>query len=348
MFTTLDICIDKSQAGVRLDAFLGNQGIADIPSRSSAVRHIEEGNVLIDGNTVAKNYTLKIGNVIHIEVPSRSGFHQDILPNNNIFLDIRFEDDDIIVLSKQAGLVCHPSKGHYNDTLVNALVAHCGKDKLACAQGADRPGIVHRLDKDTSGLMLAAKTDKAAAKLQHDIGLHNTDRRYIALVHGLIAPDTGMIDAPIIRDPSNRLRMAISDNLKARPSVTTFRVLQRFESSNACDAYTLIECKLYTGRTHQIRVHMAYVNHPVVGDILYGKAACAKQKNKEKALKSELGLDRQFLHSYYLNFTHPTLGKTMTFHDKLPLVLEEKLATLPCHSIMRTDFYNMVFDNLKD
>ncbi len=167
---------------------------------------------------------------------------------------------------------------------------------------------MHRLDKDTSGLMMVAKTDTAQIALQQAIKVRSVDRRYLTLVHGRIAPDTGLIDAPLARDPRERMRMAVSDATSAKQSVTTFRVLERFEAGRFDDGFTLLECKLYTGRTHQIRVHMAYISHPCVGDQVYG----------QRKLKADLGLERQFLHAYRLSLTHPVTGEEMQFVDPLP------------------------------
>ncbi|MFR5090743.1 MAG: RluA family pseudouridine synthase [Adlercreutzia equolifaciens] len=177
----------------------------------------------------------------------------------------------MLVLSKQIGLVCHPSVDHAHGTLVNALIWHCGEDNLCNVQGeeADRLGIVHRLDRDTSGLMLAAKTDEAGRELMAQIQDRAVDRHYIALVHGIMAHDTGMIDAPIARSAERRCRMSRARRAERREAITTFRVLERFEAGPKDDGYSLIECKLFTGRTHQIRVHMQYTRHPIVGDPVY-------------------------------------------------------------------------------
>ena len=208
--------------------------------------------------------------MVHIEIPPRSGEGASLEAAYDIPLDIRYEDEHLIVLSKQPGLVCHPARGHYGDTLVNALVAHCGIGNLAQVQGEDRPGIVHRLDRDTSGLMLAEKTDLAAARLD--------------------------------------------------------------------EGYTLIECHLFTGRTHQIRVHMAYTQHPVVGDPLYGRAATAKARNRNVAEQSEMCLDRQFLHSWRLSFEHPITGEELSFVDMPPQDLQAILDGLADRSMGRTTY----------
>jgi len=248
-----------------------------------------------------------------------------VIEPERIPLDIRFEDDRILVISKQRGLVCHPSPGHPSHTLSHALVAHCGYENLGLLQGDDRPGIVHRLDMDTTGLMLAAKDDEAQGALQEAIRLRSVDRRYVTLVHGYIAPDTGLVDAPIARSTRDRLRMTVSED-GGRQSVTTFSVLERFEAGRRDDGYTLLECKLFTGRTHQIRVHMNYIRHQVVGDPLYGRSGDAVN----------LGLDRQFLHSWRLVFTHPGTGQELEFIDPPTWELMEVLDGLKPSSMGRT------------
>ena len=248
-------------AGERLDSLLAAR--ACFASRSAAARAIESGNVFVNGANVVKKYAVAAGDVIVYQ--EEEEVEAGPVTGQPIDLDIRFEDDDLIVLSKQIGLVCHPSVDHADGTLVNALIYHCGADHLCNVQGEDdRLGIVHRLDRDTSGLMLAAKTDAAGYALMEDIRDRAVDRHYLALVHGVIAPDTGMIDAPIARSANERTRMAVRDVPSARDAVTTFRVLERFEPRQHDDGYTLIDCKLFTGRTHQIRVHMQYAKHPLV------------------------------------------------------------------------------------
>lgn len=337
MTETFSHTVTAEQQGMRLDALVAALGIEAVASRSAAVRLIESGRILLNGGTATKKRLVLAGDVLHIEVPPRSGAPSDLVPAFGIPLDIRYEDEHLIVLSKQPGLVCHPARGHYDDTLANALVAHCGIEALAQVQGEDRPGIVHRLDRDTSGLMLAAKTDVAAARLQDDIRMRTVDRRYCTLVHGGIRHDTGMVDAPIGRDERDRTRMAVSADPLARSSVTTFTVLERFEPGRFDEGYTLLECKLYTGRTHQIRVHMAYTRHPVVGDPVYGYAANVKARNRDAAARRELGLGRQFLHSYRLSFNHPISGERLSFTDTLPEDLQSALDDLAPRSEGRTE-----------
>lgn len=339
-----DHVVTPAEQGQRLDVLVANLGLEGVVSRSSVVRLIESGRILVNGAPATKKRLVLAGDELHIEVPPRSAAASVVAPNYAIPLDIRYEDEQLIVLSKQAGLVCHPARGHYDDTLANALVAHCGEGNLAHVQGEDRPGIVHRLDADTSGLMLAAKTDLAAAALQDGIRTRNIDRRYITLVQGNIAHDTAKVDAPIARNVADRTRMAVSDDFGAKGAITTFSVLERFEAGRFDDGYTLLECHLFTGRTHQIRVHMAYIKHPVVGDPLYGRAANAKARNRDMARKSELSLDRQFLHSYRLRFTHPVTDEEMSFADDPADDLRAVLEGLEERSMGRTEYGREVLD----
>lgn len=314
-------------AGERLDSLLAAR--ACFASRSAAARAIESGNVFVNGANVVKKYAVAAGDVIVYQ--EEEEVEAGPVTGQPIDLDIRFEDDDLIVLSKQIGLVCHPSVDHADGTLVNALIYHCGADHLCNLQGEDdRLGIVHRLDRDTSGLMLAAKTDAAGYALMEDIRDRAVDRHYLALVHGVIAPDTGMIDAPIARSANERTRMAVRDVPSARDAVTTFRVLERFEPRQHDDGYTLIDCKLFTGRTHQIRVHMQYAKHPLVGDPVY-------TANGPKDARAQLGLKRQFLHSFKIRFIHPETSEELEFADNLPRDLDEALRSLGDRSRGMTD-----------
>lgn len=312
--------VTDAQEGTRIDSLVGSLGV--VPSRSAAARLIEDSLVTVDGEPVSKRYTVRSGDVIGIEVPPPmfTDLEAEYIP-----LDIRFEDDAMIVLSKQPDLVVHPAHGNWSGTLVNGLLAHARE--LGSLQGEDRPGIVHRLDKDTSGLMMVAKTDDAQVRLQDDIRLRVIDRRYLALVHGWIAHDTGTIDAPIGRDPRDRLRQAVTDRVGSKSAITTFRVLDRFEAGHHDDGFTLIECKLYTGRTHQIRVHMEYADHPIVGDQTYGN----------RRPRANLGLTRQFLHSYSLAFEHPITGEHLSFVDPLPDDLQMALDQIEDYRCGRTE-----------
>ena len=323
MASDLHILVTEDQAGVRLDSFLGS--LDACPSRSACAHLIEGGAVALNGETcLSKKQTVAAGDRISVELPEED---PGIVVPQNIPLDIRYEDDYLIVLSKQRGLVCHPAHGHASGTLANALVYHCGIDHLGTLQGEDRPGIVHRLDRDTSGLMLAAKDDDTQRALQDLIRLRTLDRRYITLVHGYVAHDQGTINTGIARSTRDRVKMAVSDDPFARQAITTFRVLERFEASRGDDGYTLLECHLYTGRTHQIRVHMRHINHPCVGDPLYGRG-------NERA---DRGLTRQFLHSWRVRFDHPVTGETIECRDELPWDLAAVLEELAPLSLGRTE-----------
>lgn len=320
----LHILVDELDAGTRLDSFLGGQD--SCPSRSACARLIEAGAVAVNGETnLSKKYCVAAGDRISVELPEERE-PGAVIPQA-IPLDIRFEDEHLIVLSKQRGLVCHPAHGHADGTLANALVYHCGLEHLGTLQGEDRPGIVHRLDRDTTGLMLAAKDDATQRALQDLIRLRTLDRRYIALVHGYIAHDEGTIDTGIARSMRDRVKMAVSDDPFARQAITTFRVLERFDAERFDEGYTLVECHLYTGRTHQIRVHMRHINHPLVGDPLYGKGSD----------RADLGLTRQFLHSWRVKFAHPVTGEEIECRDTLPWDLDAALEELEDRSLGRTE-----------
>lgn len=328
--------VTEEHEGVRLDQYLALSGI--YPSRSSATKALEGGLVSVNDEVVtSKKHVMHIDDEVIAQVSEEVPGASIVLEPQQMPLDIRFEDDDLIVLSKQRGLVCHPSAGHADRTLANALLYHCGPGNLGTLQGTDRPGIVHRLDMDTTGLMLAAKNDRTQELLQEAIRMRSVDRRYVTLVHGNIAPQTGLIDAPIARGTRDRLRMAVSEDPGARPSLTTFTVLQRFEAGRRDDGYTLLECKLYTGRTHQIRVHMSYIGHPCVGDPLYGRGTA--QQN--------LDLDRQFLHSWSLAFEHPTTHETLCFKDSLTWELDEALMGLSGREVETTQAGREVLDALE-
>lgn len=307
------------EAGSRLDKLLGELGF--MVSRSAAQKLVETGYVLVNGHVASKHHIARAGERVEVFVPP--SVESDLEPED-IPLDIRFEDDHLIVLSKPADLVVHPARGHYTGTLVHALLAHSAD--LGTLQGEDRPGIVHRLDKDTSGLMMVAKTDATQAALSDALRLRTIERRYVALTHGYIAPDSGLVDAPLGRNPRDRMRMGVVESPTSKQAVTTFRVLERYMAGRYDDGYTLVECKLYTGRTHQIRVHMAYIGHPVVGDPLYGR-------NHPRA---DLGLDKQFLHAYRLGFAHPVTGEVLDFSDPLPEELARRLRDLEPDSMGRT------------
>lgn len=321
----VNLLVGPESDGMRLDSFLAAG--EDMPSRSACARLVEDGLVTInETEATSKSEKVLLGDRIRASVPVSDEAAGPLRPNPEIPIDARFEDDHLIVLSKQVGLVCHPSPGHVDDTLANALVAHCGYAHLGMLQGEERPGIVHRLDMDTTGLMVAAKDDATQKALQDLIRLRVLDRRYVALVHGPIAHDEGTIETGIARSTRDRVRMAVSDAPGAREAITTFRVLERFEAGPRDEGYTLVECHLYTGRTHQIRVHMRHVGHPLVGDPLYGRGDA----------RINLGLSRQFLHSWHISFEHPVTGEKVELADSLPSDLLDALESLGERSMGRT------------
>ena len=278
----------------RLDKYLSDK-LEDM-TRSYLKKLISDDKaVLVNGNPAKPNYKLKPGDIIELAVPEPIELE---IKAENIPLDIVYEDNDMLVVNKPQGMVVHPAAGNYTGTLVNALLYHCG-DSLSGINGEKRPGIVHRIDKDTSGLLLVAKNDNAHQKLSSQIKERSLTRAYKALVHGNIKQDSGRIDAPIGRHPSDRKKMTITDK-NSREAVTNFRVLERY------GRYTFVECILETGRTHQIRVHMSKNGHPIVGDKTYG------------VKKEEFNLAGQLLHAYKVGFIHPVSGEYMEFVSELP------------------------------
>lgn len=297
----ISVTASQEDNNIRLDAFLGYN--TDELSRSYAVRLIEQGKVLVNGSAVtSKKHKLRAGDSVTIDIPEPEAL--DITPEN-IPLDIVYEDDDVIVVNKPRGLVVHPGPGNWSGTLVNAIMYHCG-DSLSSINGVIRPGIVHRIDKDTSGLLMIAKNDRAHESLAAQLQVHSVTREYTALVYDNIREDEMTIDAPIGRDERNRMRRAVYGSGQ-KDAVTHIRVAERFGD------YTLIKARLETGRTHQIRVHMAYRKHPLVGDALYGP------HNKPEKLMGRK-LDGQLLHAGTLGFVHPSTGEYMEFHSDLPEV----------------------------
>lgn len=280
------------EGGDRIDALLAGQ--EQIRSRNAAVRLIEDGLVTMDGVPLRKNYRVREGDRITVVLPPPE---ESVLAPQNIPLDIVYEDGDVIVVNKPRGLVVHPAPGHPDGTLVNALLAHCG-DSLSGVGGEKRPGIVHRIDKDTSGLLIAAKNDRAHAALSAQLKDRSLSRVYDAIVHGSFREDSGTVDAPIGRDPKNRQRMAVTEK-NSRPAVTHWEVLERYQR------YTYIRCRLETGRTHQIRVHMARIGHPLLGDTVYGG-------------RRDKGLSTQCLHARGLKFIHPATGEPVELWTELP------------------------------
>lgn len=302
--------VAKADEGSRLDVFLSKCSL--ITSRSFAQNLIDRGLVKVEGEQTSKHYRVKMGEEIIVSIPPPE--IPDTAPES-IALNIAYEDVDLIVISKPAGMVVHPAPGHDSGTLVNALLFHT--ENLSGIGGSQRPGIIHRLDKNTSGLMIVAKNDQSHSALSRQLKKRTIKRCYLALVHGIWEVDTGTIDAPIGRGFKDRKKMAIAGKA-SRKALTHFRVLKRFR------AYTLLEVRLDTGRTHQIRVHMAYAGHPVVGDPDYGIGRHTQGHLSQK----ELGIKRQFLHAYRLEFSHPRSGDELALEDELPQELQKVLETL--------------------
>lgn len=290
---THNFTITVQEGGERIDALLARLSPEPM-SRSAAARLLTTGAVTVNGVPAAKNYRVVAGDVICAEreepVPARAVAQE-------IALDVVYEDGDLIVVNKPRGMVVHPAPGHADGTLVNALLAHCGAS-LSGIGGELRPGIVHRLDKDTSGLLIAAKNDRAHERLSAQLKDRSLSRIYDCIVQGGFKADSGTVDAPIGRDVRNRKRMAVTEK-NSRVAVTHWELLERY------GRYSYIRCRLETGRTHQIRVHMAHIGHPLLGDTLYGGRA-------------DKGLESQCLHARGLKFIHPTTGEAMSFWTELP------------------------------
>ena len=291
--------------GKRLDQFVAEA--ADL-TRSAATRLIENGEITVNGATVAKNYRMRAGDEIVIALPTPEP--SEAIPQN-IPLDIVFEDADVIVINKPVGMVVHPAPGNPDGTLVNALLYHC-KGSLSGVGGVVRPGIVHRIDKDTSGLLVVAKNDEAHLALAEQLKGHHISRVYYAIVIGNLREDSGTVDAPIGRHPVDRKRMAVirNNDLKSREAITHWQVLARGEADG--QRFTLVRCQLETGRTHQIRVHMASLGHPLLGDPIYGGA------NTKFEAKHKQSITGQCLHAKELTFTHPRTKEPVHVSCPLP------------------------------
>lgn len=294
--------VEADAAKTRIDKYI-TENLGEDVSRSQVQLWIADGHVSVNDGPIKSNYKVSQGDRIVLKVPEPSAV--EIIPED-IPLEIAFEDGDVIVVNKPRGMVVHPAPGHSSGTLVNALMFHC-KD-LSGINGELRPGIVHRIDKDTTGLIMAAKNDKAHASLAAQLKEHSVNRRYLALVHGNISHDQGTIDAPIGRDAQDRKLYTVTDR-NSKHAVTHFTVVERFGD------YSLLELKLETGRTHQIRVHMKYIGHPLVGDPVYGKS---------KGIK----LNGQALHAAVLGFVHPSTGEYMEFSAPMPSDMNELLTIL--------------------
>lgn len=293
-----------SEKSMRLDQYLASQ--LDDFSRSYIQKLIENENVKVNNSICrVKKEKVSAGDEVEITVPEP--VELSIEPEN-IPLDIVYEDDDVLVVNKPKGMVVHPAAGNYTGTLVNAIMYHCG-DRLSSINGVVRPGIVHRIDKDTSGLLMIAKTDRAHESLSAQLAEHSVTRKYYALVYHNIKDDEGIVNLPIGRDPGNRLRMAVTYE-NSKKAVTHYKVLERFGK------YTLLQLILETGRTHQIRVHMSYLKHPLVGDMVYGPK------------KQTLPVTGQMLHAKVIGFVHPVTKEYMEFDSELPEYFNDILTRL--------------------
>lgn len=283
------IKVAKEDQGKRIDKYLAEK-FEDL-SRSFIQKLIKEAKIKVNDNQVDKSYNISTGDFVEIQIEAKESEIKAV----EMELDIVYEDQDIIVINKNADRVVHPAPGHYNDTVVNALLAHV--DNLSAINGVKRPGIVHRLDKDTSGLLIVAKNDKSHKELAQQFKNRSVEKYYYALIEGNLAYEKGKIDAPIGRDPNNRKKMAVRKR-HSKNAVSRFKIIEEFKD------YTLVEVKIETGRTHQIRVHFSYLGHPVVGDKKYGS-------------HNKLGAERQLLHAKRLIITHPATGKKMKFDAEL-------------------------------
>lgn len=300
MTTHVLIC---EQGGSRLDKYIAEASVG--LSRSAAVTLIENGGVTVNGEVVGKKYKLSAGDRVEVNIPEPVPYEAKA---EDIPLDIVYEDNDLLVVNKPKGMVVHPAAGNYEGTLVNALLYHCG-DSLSGINGVLRPGIVHRIDKDTSGLLMVAKNDNAHASLAAQIKEHSFTREYEAVVFGSLKNDEGTVDAPIGRNPNDRKKMCVTER-NSKNAVTHYKVLCRYKG------YTHIRCRLETGRTHQIRVHMAYLGHPVAGDPVYG-------------VKSEkVSFSGQCLHAKKIGFIHPATNEYMEFDSALPPYFQDFLTKL--------------------
>ena len=291
-----------NEEGKRLDAYVSSQN--EEVTRTTAQRLIEQGNILVNGKKQKASYKVLVGDVITIEKVQAQAIE---LKAQEIPIEIIYEDNDIIVVNKPKGMVVHPANGNPDGTLVNAIMAIC-KDSLSGIGGEIRPGIVHRLDKDTSGLLIVAKNDKAHVNMSEQIKSHEVKKTYIALVRGVVKENEATIDMPIGRSNSDRKKMAVTKN--GRNAVTHIKVLKKY------DKYTLLEVNIETGRTHQIRVHLSHIGYPIIGDYTYSNG------------KNEFGVIGQCLHAKRLEFKHPITGKEMTLEAPLPEYFEDILKKL--------------------
>lgn len=303
MADTYDFTVGESDCGLRIDRLLSDK--LDFLTRSAVQKNIDSQNVTVNSCAVSKNYKCRLNDRVEILIPDAVALETKA---ENIPLDIVYEDSDLLVVNKPKGMVVHPANGNWDGTLVNALLYHC-RDSLSGINGVIRPGIVHRIDKDTSGLLIVAKNDAAHLGLAEQIKEHSFSRMYEAVVYGNIKEDGGTVNQPIGRNPKDRKKMAVVQN-NAKPAVTHFQVIQRYGE------FTHIRCILETGRTHQIRVHMAHIGHPLAGDSVYGP---------KKVITS---LNGQCLHAKLIGFNHPVLNRYMEFDSELPEYFKDFLAKL--------------------
>lgn len=318
MDTYLNITITEKQAGIRLDKTLGVE--LDGLSRSRIKKLMDDGYVTANDVTISPKYSPKVGDLIEITLPPDE---ETELVAKEIPLNIVYEDDDILVINKQAGLTVHPGAGNHQDTLVNGLLHYLG-DNIQAVGGRLRPGIVHRLDKNTSGLMVVAKNDKSFASLTEQLSARTVNRRYKAFVWGVPMPTKGVIATFMARHPVDRKRMAVIES-GGKPATTHYKVQEVFQGTAA----SLVECKLETGRTHQIRVHMAHLGHGIIGDPDYGGRPSKKMQQLSVAAKEASSkLERQALHAFELAFNHPTSQELVSFSVDLPDDLEHILTSL--------------------
>ena len=294
------LTVEEKDRGQRLDAFIAS---ASELSRSAAVRLIESGDATVNGAVVDKKYKLNLGDTVEINLPEPVEYEVEA---EDIPLEVVYEDEDIIVINKPSGMVVHPAPGNYTGTLVNALLYHC-RDSLSGIGGVMRPGIVHRIDKDTSGLLVVAKNDFAHAALSEELSYHGIEREYHALVRGGFKVESGTVNAPIARHPIDRKKMAIANDGTGREAITHYEVLRSYGQ------ITYLRLRLETGRTHQIRVHMASLGHALIGDEVYGGKNPLPFEKRHASL-----LDGQILHAKRLTLTHPRTKERMTFECELP------------------------------
>ena len=301
-----EIIVEQSEEKNRLDSYIASKDLE--LSRSMIKKLLEDGKITVNGEITKASYKVQLNDKIEIDIEKPKEVK---LEAQEIPLDVIYEDNDILVVNKQKGLVVHPGNGNLDGTLANAVMAHC-KDSLSGIGGELRPGIVHRLDKDTSGLLIIAKNDKAHIKMSEQIKDRKVKKTYIALVRGIISENEATINMPIGRSTKDRKKMAVTKN--GKEAITHFKVLNRFTTNKA--SYTLLEVKIDTGRTHQIRVHMAEIGHPIIGDTVYSNG------------KNEFGVVGQCLHAKKLEFTHPITEKEMNLEAPLPEYFEKIIEEL--------------------